>query len=145
MIESGRVIAIDDDSVFVETTQKSSCGSCAAQKGCGQTLLASLFPERIDQLRVSTAHCISQKPQLNDTIEFSVPDHALLAGAATVYLLPLFGMLLAALVASNMLLPEALVIASAFAGLFGGARLASLFQGTKRDTAMLPKFQKIVS
>lgn len=43
LTETGRVIAIDDDGVWVETLKQSACHQCKARKGCGQKLLASTF------------------------------------------------------------------------------------------------------
>jgi len=37
--ESGRVVAIESDAVWVETIRSSLCGSCAAKAGCGQDYL----------------------------------------------------------------------------------------------------------
>ena len=39
LTETGRVVAVDGDRLWVETIRKSTCGSCAAQKGCGHGLL----------------------------------------------------------------------------------------------------------
>ncbi|MFK8020713.1 MAG: SoxR reducing system RseC family protein [Pseudomonadales bacterium] len=144
MIETGRVVAIAGDAVYVETNQKSACGGCSAQKGCGQTLLASIFPERRDQLLVSTAHCLTHKPALHDTISFTVPDNALLSGAARVYLLPLLGMLLFAVLAHLIALPEWGVISLSFSGLAAGAYIASVSMSSTSQNRLLPTFYKIV-
>ena len=39
LVETGRVVAVEEDSLWVETIRQSTCGSCAAQKGCGHGLL----------------------------------------------------------------------------------------------------------
>ena len=41
--ETGRIVAIETDGLWVETIQRSTCGSCAAEKGCGQSLMARLM------------------------------------------------------------------------------------------------------
>ena len=45
LLETGRVVAVDADSVWVETIRRTTCGSCAVQKGCGHGLLNQLGPE----------------------------------------------------------------------------------------------------
>ena len=40
--ESGKVVSIEDDGLWVETIQQSTCGSCRAKKGCGQQLLSKI-------------------------------------------------------------------------------------------------------
>lgn len=42
--ETGRVVAIDKDGLWVETLKTSSCAKCSAQSGCGQNLAAKLLP-----------------------------------------------------------------------------------------------------
>ena len=39
ILETGRIVAIEPEGVWVETIQKSACGSCKAEKGCGQSLI----------------------------------------------------------------------------------------------------------
>ena len=38
--ETGKVVAVEAGGVWVETIQQSACNTCAAEKGCGQRLLA---------------------------------------------------------------------------------------------------------
>ena len=39
LTETGRVVALEQDSLWVETIRQSTCGSCAVQKGCGHGLI----------------------------------------------------------------------------------------------------------
>ena len=43
IIESGRVVAIEESGVWVETIRSSACGSCAARSGCGHRTLAGML------------------------------------------------------------------------------------------------------
>lgn len=42
--ESGRVVAVDVDGLWVETLKTSTCAKCVAKAGCGQNLAAKLMP-----------------------------------------------------------------------------------------------------
>ena len=43
IIESGRVVAVEETGVWVETIRSSACGSCAARSGCGHRTLAGVL------------------------------------------------------------------------------------------------------
>lgn len=94
MLERGRVVAIDEDALWVETIRQSTCGSCSARAGCGQGLLNRLGDGRRNHLRVLLDDSSPQEYRLDDSVEFSVSDNVLLKAAAVVYLVPLVGMLL---------------------------------------------------
>lgn len=99
MIERGRIVALEDDAYWVETISASGCGSCAAQKGCGQGLLAEYFGERSNHLRVLIDGPETRGFQLHDEIEFDVADRVLLSSAFVVYTLPLLSLLACAALA----------------------------------------------
>ena len=42
IVETGTVVAIEADSLWVETIQKTACEVCVAQKGCGTRVLSKL-------------------------------------------------------------------------------------------------------
>ena len=46
LIETGRVVAVEanEEALWVETIRQSTCGSCAANKGCGHGLLNRANP-----------------------------------------------------------------------------------------------------
>ncbi|MFT5603243.1 MAG: sigma-E factor negative regulatory protein RseC [Paracoccaceae bacterium] len=94
MLESGRIVAVDDGALWVETIRQSTCGSCAAQKGCGQGMLNKVGDGKRNHIRVLLDGAPVSHFKLDDQVEFSVPDHVLLKAAAIVYLLPLASMLI---------------------------------------------------
>ncbi len=124
MIESGFVIAVEDNSIWVETEQKSSCGGCAARSGCGQSLLSKMHPERKNTLQLPLI-LSSAVPAVGDRVEFSVPDHAVIKGASLVYLLPLLGMLFAAIAGAQLSSNEFLVISASALGFYLGFKVAA--------------------
>jgi sigma-E factor negative regulatory protein RseC len=93
LVETGRVVAVEEDSLWVETIRQSTCGSCAAQKGCGHGLLNRYTDGKRGYIRVlpgpsGTAHCA-----VDDQVRISIPEEVILRGSVVVYVLPLFCML----------------------------------------------------
>ena len=39
LTETGRVVAVDDDGLWVETVRRSTCNACGVRQGCGHGLL----------------------------------------------------------------------------------------------------------
>lgn len=120
MHESGRVVAIEDDALWVETIRRSTCGTCAAQKGCGQGLLNKMGDGKRNHIRVLLDGVPASKFNLDDAVEFSVPDNVLLKAAALVYLLPLLAMLLGMGLAHEWFDSESMAALGALAGFAGG-------------------------
>ncbi|MFK7733445.1 MAG: SoxR reducing system RseC family protein [Pseudomonadales bacterium] len=145
MLETGRVVALERDAVWIETAEKTSCGSCAAKQACGQNLLSSMYPERTRQIRVSTAEHRDGAPQLHDEVSFELPDNALLFGALRVYLLPLAAMMLAPLLLANWTASELLLIISSIIGLSVGVAFSRLLDRRAVSASFMPKLVKIVS
>lgn len=119
MIESGRVVAIETDALWVETRHKTTCGNCAAQKGCGQSLLQQLYPARSNHLRVLLTGGdagMEHSYQLGDSVEFSLSDHTIVMGSLLVYLVPIIGLLLGGLLGAHWFAHELAIIVTAFSG-----------------------------
>lgn len=91
--ETGRVVGIEDQALWVETIRRSTCGSCAAQKGCGQGLMNKVTDGRRNQLRVLLGPLAADSFQLDEEVEISIPERALIVGSMMVYLVPLFTMI----------------------------------------------------
>ncbi|CAA0080595.1 SoxR reducing system RseC family protein [Zhongshania aliphaticivorans] len=99
--ETGRVVGIEDKALWVETIRRSTCGSCAAQKGCGQGLMNKATDGRRNQLRVLLGSQSADAFHLDDEVEISIPERALITGAMMVYLLPLLSMIAGMALASQ--------------------------------------------
>jgi sigma-E factor negative regulatory protein RseC len=118
--ETGRVMAVDADALWVETIQRSSCGSCVAQKGCGQTLLTRLGVKPI-YLRVLLEDRRAENYHIDDDVEIGVPDDIVVNGSLLVYLLPLLLMLVFSGSAHNIFSSEGLTILAAVLGFVMGS------------------------
>lgn len=144
--ETGRVVAIDEDGLWLETLKKSVCGQCAAKSGCGQQLLAkasasnmtfvkALFPDytsnssgtngrRIELESNSSRIDLSIAPDKwkeGDIALVEIDEDVLVRAALIAYILPLLFMILTAWVSSMFLSQDILIAIMAFLGLvFGG-------------------------
>jgi len=119
--ETGRVIAVEDAAVWVETVQKSTCGSCSARKGCGHSLLSKLTDAR-RSVRAINYFDLS----VGDHVVLGVPERTVVMGSMVVYLLPLMMMLIASVTVDAVVGSEGVTILSGLLGLGLGFLLVRL-------------------
>lgn len=121
MTESGRVVAIDGDSVWVETLRQSSCNACSARSGCGHGILNTAKPgasRALIQARLPDRHDSGNevgrgnnaagkekelKLSLHDEVDIALPETHFLSGIALLYGVPLLMALGGAFVGEWML------------------------------------------
>ncbi len=131
-LESGRVIGIEAHCLWVETVRRSSCGSCVAQKGCGQGLMNRLADGRRNQLRVSLGEFVADDFQLDDEVDISIPDRVLLGATLVVYLLPLLSLLAGMVIATQYSAADGPAALGAGLGFVLGLGLVRLHAGLVR-------------
>ncbi|CAE6908183.1 SoxR reducing system RseC family protein [Ectopseudomonas khazarica] len=112
--EQGRVVALEPGAVWVETLRRSTCSSCSANAACGQGVMERLGVgrERGHVRALSTLHL-----NVGDAVVIGVREELLVRSSLLVYLLPLLGLMAAALAADAAGLSEPLCILSGLAGL----------------------------
>ena len=95
MIETGRVVAVeaDDEALWVDTIRPSTCGSCAANKGCGHGLLNRVADGHTGYVRVLSGVVSARQCAVDDQVRISIPEQVILRGSMLVYMLPLIFML----------------------------------------------------
>jgi len=133
--EIGKVISIDTDGVWVETIQQSACQSCAAQKGCGQSLIAKATG-KTTAIRALADNDDLKSLKVDDQVVIGVPENVVVTGTLLTYFLPLVLMVIGVLVASEFSVSDFTVAIGAVAGLvFGGllVRLHSYLNRTNTD------------
>lgn len=91
--EQGRVVAVEEGFAWVETQRKSSCGSCAVNKGCGTGVISKVVGQRATRVRAINRI----NAGVGDEIIIGLDDQALVRGSLAVYTAPLIVMLLMAL------------------------------------------------
>ena len=85
--------------VLVETQIKSTCGSCEAQSNCGTGAIAKVFASKRETLRFR----LNEMVEVGQKVSLGIPEENLLKASALVYCLPLFALVLSALVGQSIL------------------------------------------
>jgi sigma-E factor negative regulatory protein RseC len=111
--ESGRVIAVERDAVWVETLRRTGCGRCDEPGGCGNA--AARLGERTGHVKARNRarHALA----VGDYVRVGVPANAVLQGTALLYLLPLVYLLAGALLGEILLAGDSGALAGAAAGI----------------------------
>lgn len=123
--ESGRVVAVSGNTVWVQTIRQSACQSCSARSGCGQRVLAAASGGRANQVQVLN----SLHAGVGDDVTLGIAEQALLQASLLVYALPLL-LMVAASMAASQLVPgsDGVAILAAGLGLGAGFLVARLWQ-----------------
>ena len=135
LTETGRVIAVDDDGVWVETLKTSACAKCAAKHGCGQSLLGEF--SAASNMTLIKAHVFAGSPTLNvgDPVTIGIEENALVKGALIAYIVPLGFFIFGAAIFNNFFNAEILVVIGAFLGLIIGGIFVKIYaQNYQYDT-----------
>ena len=120
--ESGIVVAVSGESVWVETQPRSACGHCNVGDSCGTSVLAKCFSTRKNRIRVPNQ--LGLKPGAAAVV--AVDNDVLTKAALIAYILPLLVMLSTAMLASTGGANNALVALSSFLGLSIGLWLVRI-------------------
>jgi sigma-E factor negative regulatory protein RseC len=143
LIETGRVVAVEanEEALWVETIRQSTCGSCAANKGCGHGLLNRISDGRTGYIRVLSGAVAAGQCAIDDQVRISIPERIILRGSMLVYMLPLVCMLASA-VGADILWPAAgqfVTVAGAMLGMTTGFALVRWHAWRPRqDSALQP-------
>lgn len=126
MTESARVIAVEQDYLWVEAISRSACGNCQARAGCGQSLL-SRWAEKTSYLKVSLGNRDPASFAVNDRVLLGIPEKVIVKSSLMLYCLPLVLLLAGALVGEWTGAGEAASIAGALLGLVSGGLLVKTY------------------
>ncbi|WP_066965248.1 SoxR reducing system RseC family protein [Microbulbifer sp. Q7] len=149
--ERGRVVALEQTGVWLETVQRSGCHSCAAKSGCGTGLLGD-FWTNASRVRVAVAPKALAPIRLHDTVVIGIAENTLATSALLVYLLPLVLLVLGALGGDALLSAlaagepsgESGAMLGALAGLALGALLVRVYSHFNRHNPnMAPQFLRV--
>lgn len=136
--EPGRVVALEEGAVWVQTLRKSTCSSCSANAGCGQGLLDKLA---ITSQRGNVRALTDLQLAVGDEVVIGVREELLLCSAVQVYLLPLLALLGGGFVAQSLRLSEPLSI---FLGLSALLVAGLLVRWRSLRVADDPRLQPVV-
>jgi len=88
--ETGRVVALENDAVWVEADRSAACGKCSARAGCGQGALSALLQSGKGRVRaISGDKLAANDCQIGDAVVIQVPESTLLSGTLMLYGAPL--------------------------------------------------------
>lgn len=146
--ESAKVIALQNDLVWVETQRKTVCGQCAANKGCGTSVLANILGKKRNSVPVLTTLPV----QVGDEVLIGIEENALVKGSLLLYALPLvfligFG-LLGEIISIQVKLSNTDVLTVIFAVLgfsIGFIWLKHILSPNRLDQRYQPKILRIVN
>ena len=57
--ETGRVVAVEPDAVWIEADRSAACGKCAARAGCGQGALSALLHSGKGRVRATSGETLA--------------------------------------------------------------------------------------
>jgi sigma-E factor negative regulatory protein RseC len=139
--ETGQVVEVEGEFAWVETQRQSTCGSCAANKGCGTAVLSKVLGQKRNRVRAlnrAGAHS-------GDTVTVGIQEDALVRGSLAMYAVPLLALLGGGLVGQYLQQSygsgEGLVILAGLIGLFGGLLW---LRGFSRRAQSNPRYQPVV-
>ena len=122
ILETGRIVAVEAQGLWVETIQRSACGSCQAQKGCGHSALAKLGASA-SYLWVLLEGRNANRYQIGAEVKIGIPEEVIAKGSMFVYMVPLVAMITATFVADHKLLSDGITALCALFGLLIGAAI----------------------
>ncbi len=134
--ETGTVVAVEEDGLWVETLKLSTCAKCAAKQGCGQRLLGSLSPAS-NMTFIKAFFTESSRNdvwQTGDQVVLGVEENALVVAAILAYCVPLAGFLVGLFMAANVFgTGDAGTAVGALLGLAGGGLLVKSYSRVARS------------
>lgn len=138
ILETGRIVAIEPQGVWVETIRKSACGSCKAEKGCGQSLI-NKWDGHTSYIWVLLDGRNPADYQLGDEIQIGIPEEVVAKGAMLAYMVPLLTLVIATATAHYQFAHEGITTISAFVGLIiGGFIVRWHARRTRLDNELQP-------
>lgn len=133
--EAATVVRVEGARVHVETLQKSACGHCAARQECPNGALAEMGSQRTCQIEVTGMDGL----QPGDRVEIGLQEETLMAGALTLYVLPLLGLLVGVGVADAGHASELWQLAAGAGGFALGLSVARRASSKAQPEDLMPR------
>ena len=140
MIEQNAfVISSNDEFAWVEVQRQSTCGQCAAQKGCGTSVLSKVLGRKMNNIKVLNP----PGAQAGDQVVIGLHENVLLKSAVISYLLPLVLMFTGALLFQSLfeVANEVVTVAGATLGFVAALWVLKLFSVRKKSD---PDYQPVI-
>ena len=105
-----------DDHVMLEIERRTACGLCGQKRGCGNATWGKLLRHNSHEF---AADC-TLNVNVGDSVVVGIDERVVLSSAFYLYIVPLFTMLVAAVIADTLLNNEFYVMLAAALGLLLG-------------------------
>lgn len=125
--EQGQVIRTEGEFAWVHTQRKSTCGQCAAQKGCGTNVFSKVLGNKLVEFKALN----KIDATAGDQVVLGLHESVLLKSAVLMYVLPLVMMFVFALLATVLGHSLELNLSQAWVSLFAVMGLLSGFLGAR--------------
>ncbi len=129
--ESGTVIAIEGDYAVIETQRVSACGHCNVGESCGTSVLAGIFGNSHNQVRLINHLGLL----VGDTAIIGINQSVLLITAVLAYMLPLILMIAFSVIANLSMLSDGINFIFSLLGLFTGMQITNRIMRNKEYQA----------
>lgn len=137
--ETGKVVAVEEGAVWIETIRQSSCQSCSAKSGCGHSALSKLGRDTV-HLKAGT----SQRFEVGDEVVIGVPETVVVTSSLLAYLMPLVVALVFALPVDAYTHSDGYTALAGMAGLaLGFVALRLHFQRNQHDERYQPQVLRL--
>jgi sigma-E factor negative regulatory protein RseC len=135
MIEQeASVVGLSGDDARGAIQRQTACGGCAAKTGCGTSVVASLFPQRQQTLRLPN----TQQARVGDRILVGLPETALQRASLLLYGIPLVLLLCGAVLGQIWAGTEPMAILGGLSGVTLGLLLVRRLTRHARMASMQP-------
>lgn len=141
--ETGTIVKIEHQKIWIEMVKQSACASCSAQKGCGQSLLAKIGDGK--RLLIQAENPDQLAASVDDRVVLGIEEKSFITASLIVYLLPIVSMFLLAVAFQLQGSSEPVVIAAAAVGLAAGFLLTRLLSNRlARSCSYRPVLLRII-
>jgi sigma-E factor negative regulatory protein RseC len=93
-----RVARVEGDRAWVESNRASACEQCSSGAGCGTRLFASVFGAKPVQIAVPNSLGV----RVGELAILGLPEQLMVLGSLRLYLLPLLGLMLGAILGAAL-------------------------------------------
>lgn len=96
--EAARIVRIEQNFAWIETSGGNACGHCSASAGCGTATLQKWFSRKPNILRVENSIHAGK----GDRVVIGIPEQALVLGSFLIYIVPLISLILGAILGAKL-------------------------------------------
>lgn len=134
-----RIVAIKGLAAWVESDNQSACSGCAVVKGCGTKAISGYFNKDIGPLEMVN----SFDGIIGDRIEVGIYNSTILKVSALIYLMPLVGLIIGAILGDALGGSDLFSMAFGIIGFTSGFYISkSLYASKQFASSVMPVFLK---